>query len=142
MSWRTPTETDLAAYLSQSEIDAFRKDAAMDGTDPVERILSLSAEYVRGYIRSSSVAMSPTAKEIPEGMIPALMAYITVKVLLRIDLVVNESRAKAYSDALELFKAVGDGDYKVDSYGTTSDIGGGSNPAITVPVHILDDYPL
>lgn len=139
MPWRSPTESDLAAYVSQSEIDAYRKDSALDGSDPVAKLLMLSAAFVRGYVRTSGVAMSPASGEIPDGLIAPLMAYVTVKLLLRIDLEVNKSRADAFRDALDTFKAVGNRDYKVEPYGQTSDIGGGSNPAISVPDHILAD---
>ena len=36
-NWRTVDETDLAATLSQGEVDAFRADGPTDGSDPVAR---------------------------------------------------------------------------------------------------------
>ena len=43
-NWIEPTEADLAANLSQGEIDAFRRDGALDGTDPVAPLLGRFVE--------------------------------------------------------------------------------------------------
>ena len=45
-NWIEPTESDLAASLSQGEIDAFRQDASLDGSDPVARLLARTVAMV------------------------------------------------------------------------------------------------
>lgn len=60
MSWRTPTEADLVATISQKEIDAYKRSVSdTDSADPVGILIQRTAEFVRGFIRTGGVAMSP-----------------------------------------------------------------------------------
>ena len=49
MGWRAVDENDLAATLSQREIDAFRRSGGVDGSDPMVRLLSRTVAFVRGF---------------------------------------------------------------------------------------------
>jgi phage gp36-like protein len=137
MSWRTLTESDLNATLSAQEVEAFRRSADW-ASDPVEALLTRTAEYVRGYLRQSGVAMSPTAATIPEGLVSPACDYAAYDVLKRMPRDVARDRADARRAAVELFEAVAKGNYKVEPYGSDDDSGGGASPSFVVPDHILD----
>ena len=47
-NWRTVSETDLAATLSQAEIDAYRASGPIDGSDRVGALLERTVATVRG----------------------------------------------------------------------------------------------
>ena len=82
--WVEVTESDLAAVLSQSEIDAFRQDGSLDGSDSVAHILRLTVSTVRSYIScNGSVKMEPFGKCLPEGLIIPAMDYAAAKILKR-----------------------------------------------------------
>ena len=138
MSWRTPTEADLVATLSQKEIETFKRSSPMDAADPVSLLITRTAELVRGYLRTGGVAMSPTAATIPEGLISPAMDYAAFDVLKRIAVPISKERADARRDAVTLFNAVAKGEHKPEAYGETDDSGGGVSPTFTVPTHVLD----
>lgn len=105
--WRKPTVDDLAAALSQREIDAFRQSGGLGGADPAEAIVSEAAALVRSYIRSSgSVALSPEEGQIPESLIPCAMDWAAFQILKRLPVPVGEDRRKAYDDALAAFRDI------------------------------------
>ncbi|MBR2488493.1 MAG: hypothetical protein IKB52_05205, partial [Kiritimatiellae bacterium] len=89
-NWRTIEETDLAANVSQSEIDAYRADGALDGSDPVRQLLVSTVDAVRGYIScNGSVRMGPSGT-IPRGLVIPAMDYAMGKVLNRIGVPLSE----------------------------------------------------
>lgn len=111
MGWRKLTEEDLVASLSQKEVDAFRASAGL-GDDPVEAQLDAVAAFVRGCVRSGGrAALASGAGTVPESLVPAALDYLRWQVLTRQNLVVNESRTKAYEAALALFDRVRSGDF-------------------------------
>ncbi len=121
MAWRTITESDLLSALSGAEVEAFRRSADFE-TDPVERQIADAAEYVRGLIRSGGAAkLSSTEGALPPALIPATVDYLRYRLLTRHNIVVNESRTKAYEDALELFEKVRSGDYVPEGDGVEDD---------------------
>ena len=99
-NWRQITEADLAATLSQGEIDAFRRDGATDGSDPVASLLARTAGKVRVYISSNASVKMGAYPTIPEGLVSPACDLAAWDVLKRIDVVPNEAR-KAARDAAE-----------------------------------------
>ena len=119
--WRTVHEADLNASLSLNEIDAFRK-SALDG-EPVEAQIRQACSFVRGCIRTggSKVRMAPAEDWLPESLISPAMDYMRFNILTRMNLVVNESRTKAYENAKELFDQLLRGEFVPESDGPEDD---------------------
>lgn len=114
MAWRKVTESDLISSLSQKEVNAFRTSSEFEH-DPVEQLLAGIVAKVRGYIRASrTVALDPDESKIPEALVSDAMDYVRYEILTRMNLVVNESRTKAYERAVETFKEVANGTFKVE----------------------------
>lgn len=117
MGWRVCTLTDISATLSQDELDAYRRSAGFDGSDPVEELLTRTADLVRGYCAAGNVAMSPTVHEIPESLVSPAMDYAAVDILKRLPITVSETRLRAREQALQLFREIASGDYRPEPYG-------------------------
>lgn len=117
--WRQTTSDDLAATLSDMEIEAFRTSYTGDG-DPVLQLLNRTAALFRAAIRTGGRArMSQIPYAIPEAVISPAMDYTAYDVLKRIDIVPNEARTKARTDAQELLKRLEEGTFDVESDGET-----------------------
>ena len=116
-NWVKPTETDLAANLSQGEVDAFRADGALDGSDPVAPLLERTASLVRTWIASGGrcAKMGP-AGTIPAGLVIPAMDYAMAKVLNRINVPLSEDRRAALKRAEEIFDKIAKGEIAVESY--------------------------
>ena len=115
-NWRTVDETDLAATVSQGEIDAFRADGPTDGSDPVARLLQSTVDTVRGYIScNGAVRMGPSGT-IPRGLVIPAMDYAMGKVLNRIGVPLTEDRRKALEAATALFEKISQGAITPESY--------------------------
>jgi len=135
MGWRTADEADLAATLSQAEIDAFRASGAADGTDPVARLLARTAAFVRGFAaRNGNVAEGPPGT-LPESLISPAMDYAAADVLKRVGVPLSEDRRKAREDALKLFRDVAAGAYTPESDGAEESAPTGG-PAIEVVAEV------
>ena len=116
-NWIKPTETDLAANLSQSEIDAYRADGALDGSDPVAPLLERTAAFVRTSISAGGrcAKMGP-AGTVPAGLVIPAMDYAMGKVLNRINVPLSEDRRAALRRAEEIFDKLAAGDLAVEAY--------------------------
>ena len=116
-NWVKPTEADLAASLSQGEVDAFRQDGALDGSDPVAPLLDRTAAFVRTSIASGGrcAKMGP-AGTVPKGLVIPAMDYCMAKVLNRISVPLSEDRRNALKRAEELFEKIARGEIAVESY--------------------------
>lgn len=137
-NWRTVDENDLAATLSQGEIDAFRQDASLDGSDPVARLLSRTVAMVRGYIATNGkVRRMGRSGTLPESLISPAMDYAAADVLKRIDVQLNEDRRKARERAEDLFKDVAAGKYTPES-DDADDTASTDGPAIEVVCTVRD----
>lgn len=136
--WIRITEADLAASLSQGEIDAFRADGPLDGSDPVERLLALTVSTVRGYIScNGGVRMEPLGTMIPDGLVIPAMDYAAAKVLKRLNVPLSEDRREALRKAEELFDKIARGIITPESWtpeGEEITPGGKAvSPAATAP---------
>lgn len=115
-NWRTVDEPDLAATVSQGEIEAFRQDGPTDGSDPVARLLQSTVDAVRGYIScNGAVRMGPSGT-IPRGLVIPAMDYAMGKVLNRIGVPLTEDRRKALEAATALFEKISQGAITPESY--------------------------
>lgn len=120
--WRKPTEDDLAATLSQRELDAYRRSGSAGGAEPVEDLLARTAQMVRGYCRANhGVVMCRTEGTIPESLVSPAMDYAAYDVLKRLPAPVIEDRRRARDEAQKLFERVANGDF-------TPEAGEGGDP--------------
>ena len=144
-NWIEPTETDLAANLSQGEVDAFRRDGALDGTDPVAPLLDRTASLVRTWIASGGRCskMGP-AGTIPAGLVIPAMDYAMAKVLNRINMPLSEDRRAALKRAEEIFDKIARGEIAVENYVEEGEVEASASPASTpaaapaTPERLLD----
>ena len=116
-NWIEPTESDLAANLSQREIDAFRRNGALDGSDPVPSLLARTAALVRTWIASGGrCAKWGPLGTIPAGLVIPAMDFCMAKVLNRISVPLSEDRRNALRRAEEIFDKIATGALAVESY--------------------------
>jgi len=136
--WREVDESDLAATISQREIDAFRKDGPLDGSDPVARLLKRTTAMVRGYIATNGkVARMGPSGTLPESLVSPAMDYAAADILKRKGVPLNEDRRKARERAEDLFERVARGEYTPESDGA-DDASATDGPAIEVVCTVRD----
>ncbi len=128
-NWRTVDENDLAATLSQKEIDKFRRDVPADGSDAVARLLERTVSAVRGWI-----GCNPAVRMGPKGTIPCClvspaMDYAALDVLKRVDIDPTEARREARRKAEELFEKIATGQLGCESYAEDENAGDGTRHA-------------
>ena len=115
-NWREVDENDLAASVPQGAIDAFRQDGALDGSDPVARLLESTVSLVRSYCSmNGSVRMGPPGT-IPAGLVIPAMDYAMAKVLNRLAVPLSEDRRSALRKAEETFDNIAKGVITPESY--------------------------
>lgn len=137
-NWREVDENDLAASVSQGEIDAFRRDGGLDGSDPVARHLESTVALVRNYCSmNGSVRMGPPGT-IPAGLVIPAMDYAMAKVLNRLAVPLSEDRRNALRKAEETFDNIAKGVITPESYSENGEIDEDKRPA-TSPM--ADDGP-
>ena len=116
MAWIKPEEHNLASYLAQDEIDAFRQlmGYTNDGKakDPVALILEDTATMVRGYCH---VKLDSDPFTIPQSLLSSAMVVARYRILTRMAMDVNESRREDYSRAMEHLALVAKGEVLVES---------------------------
>lgn len=123
MAWRKPELRDIAAKLSQKELDAYRQHPDFESAaDPVTDLLELTAESVRGFCRTNKqVVMSPEGGSIPEALMSFAMDIAAYDVLTRINVRVGEDRKAKWEKALEWMDKVSIGNYIPESYNGEQD---------------------
>jgi hypothetical protein len=115
--WVEVTESDLASTIAQSEIDAFRADGPLAGTDPVVMLLKRTVSTVRGFIScNGGVRMEPSGIMLPEGLVLPAMDYAAAKLLKRINVPLSEDRREALRKAEELFDKIATGAITPESW--------------------------
>jgi len=145
-NWRTASETDLAATLSQGEIDAYRRQGPLDGGDPVAALLASTAALVRGWIASGGrCAKWGPGRSIPEGLMIPAMDYAMAKVLNRLDVPLNDDRRDALKRAEEIFDKIATGAIGVEPYAAedeeddpSQDVAGSPAFGVAAPPRLLD----
>ena len=117
-NWRKVDESDLAATISQQEIDAYRQSSSLDGSDPVERLLARTVALVRGYVATNGkVARMGPSGTLPESLVSPAMDYAAYDILKRVPVPVKEDRRRAREQAEALFKEIAAGKYTPESDG-------------------------
>ena len=145
-NWREPTEADLAATLSQDEVDAYRAGGPVDGSDPVASLLRDTAALVRGRIASGGrCAKWGPGWSIPAGLMIPAMDYAMAKVLNRQNLPLSEDRRDALKNAEDLFTKLAAGEIGVEPYAEegeeddpSQDVAGSPSFADAQPTRLLD----
>ena len=137
MAWREVDESDLAAVISQREIDAFRRDGSIDGSDPVPKLIGDNVAEARDAIATNGNVRLAPGSTLPAGCIPAAMEIAAYRLLKRISVNPNEARTAAFREAKEFFEKIADGKRTCESYGAddTATTGG---PAIEVVSTVRD----
>ena len=137
-NWRTVDEGDLAATLSQTEIDAYRASGPNDGSDLVSRLLARTVAMVRGYIATNGkVARMGPSGTLPESLISPAMDYAAADVLKRQSIEMTEDRRKARESAEALFERVSRGEFTPES-DVADDAAATDGPAIEVVSTVRD----
>ena len=117
--WRVATSDDLAATLSDQEIEAYRTSFTGEA-EPIELLLNRTAAMFRAAIRTGGRArMSRIPYAIPESVISKAMDYAAFDVLKRLDIAINDDRRKAREEAEDLLKRLERGEFEVESDGET-----------------------
>ena len=117
--WRKTTYDDLAATLSDMELQSYRTSFAGEG-DPIELLLNRTAARFRASIRTGGLSrLSRVPYAIPESVISPAMDYAAFDVLKRLDVPINEDRRRARTDAEDLLKRLEDAKFEVESDGET-----------------------
>ena len=118
MAWRKLTEEDLVAALSRDEVEAYRRDFE---TDPVPELLSQTANWARGYIRTNGlVRMDPTPETLPESCVGPAIDYTVIAILKRLMIEPNETRAQARQDAITYFRDISAGKNRPEDFDTAA----------------------
>ena len=121
MSWRKPDNEDLTATLSQVEVDEFNNSPDFRSQNNAsERVIADTAELVRGYIRKlenkGAIKMHPEDGYIPSGLMNPAMDIAAFKMLKRFNLEPTEARKRAYEEAMQTLRDVGDERMIPESY--------------------------
>ena len=133
--WRVPDTDDIAATLSQKEIDAYSRSAGFSA-DVVRRLVERTCDWVRDALRSNgNVRMSPVPFEIPSGTVSKAMDYLVVDILKRFSLPVSDPRKDARAAAEAYFAKVAAGEITPESYGADA-TDATSGPAAEVVVDV------
>lgn len=129
MAWRRLTEGDLAAYLSQREVEAYRRSADYTA-DAVASILAATGHLVRAHVRSGGVRVSPASEPaIPEALVPPALDYAAFDLLKRFRLPVPEDRREARRQAIDLFAHVAERKLAVEPDGEGEEAGASPSTA-------------
>lgn len=112
MSWKKPTNEDLVATLSQVEVDQFNNSPDFQTQNsPSERVIADAAEMVRGYLRKlenkGAIKIHPEDGFIPQGLMNPCMDIAAFKMLKRFNLEPTEARKRAYEEAMQVLRDVG-----------------------------------
>ena len=112
MAWRKPDNEDLTATLSQVEVDEFNNSPDFRSQNNAsERVIADTAELVRGYIRKlenkGAIKMHPEDGYIPTGLMNTAMDIAAFKMLKRFNLEPTEARKRAYDEAMQTLRDVG-----------------------------------
>ena len=129
MNWRTIDENDLSATISQGEIEAFRRDGSLDGSDPVARLLERTVDHVRGLVSCNGTVRMGPAGTIPASLISPAMDYAAYDVLKRQDIIPNDARTDARKRAEEIFDKIASGNLGCESYSEDGAIDEDKRPA-------------
>ena len=116
MAWRKPTQEDLVARLSQTEISAFARASTFE-TDAADGVLAQSAAFARDAMRSGGrCRLSPTDGEIPDGLFRPVLAIAILDLLNRFNVHPTEARREAARAAEDYLKDIAAGRIVPESF--------------------------
>ena len=116
MAWRKPTQEDLVARLSQTEISAFARASTFE-TDAADGVLAQSAAFARDAMRSGGrCRLSPTDGEIPDGLFRPVLAIAILDLLNRFNVHPTEARREAARAAEDYLKEIAAGRIVPESF--------------------------
>ena len=118
MSWRSLSARDVAAHLTQAEIDAYRQmgDFPSDA-DPVEDVCSAVAAECRMRLRKNFfVRLSPRQDELPPELISPAADIAVFKILKRFPQDISDPRRLAYENAVSLLQQIQNDEVRPESY--------------------------
>lgn len=116
MAWRKPTQEDLVARLSQTEISAFARASTFE-TDAAEGVLAQTAAFARDAMRSGGrCRLSPTDGEIPDGLFRPVLAIAILDLLNRFNVHPTEARREAARAAEDYLKEIAAGRIVPESF--------------------------
>jgi len=109
VAWRTLTEDDLSARLSDGEISAYRADAAWN-VNPPEKLLADAADFARGFILANRAAvMCKTEHSVPSMLVGPCVDIAVFDLLKRIGVGISEERTSAWRNANTLLEKIAEG---------------------------------
>lgn len=109
-NWRAITANDVAATLSQREVDGYQRSGG-DNLNPLGTLIERTTARVRLSVRSNGrVRMSPDAATLPLSLISPACDYMAFDILKRLDVEVGEDRRRARQQAIDLFDRIERGD--------------------------------
>lgn len=116
MAWRKPTQEDLVARLSQTEISAFTRASTFE-TDAADGVLAQTAAFARDAIRSGGrCRLSPVDGTIPEGLFRPVLAIAVVDLLNRFSIAPTDARREAAKAAEDYLKDIAAGRIVPEDY--------------------------
>ena len=142
--WIEVTEADLAATISQSEIEAYRRSGSHDGRDCVADLLSRTVAVFRSWISCNGAVHLGPPGTIPEGLVSPAMDYAAADLLKRIDRPLNEDRRRARERAEALCEKISQGVFAPESHTPSGTADDSTRPATAPafaapnPVRLLD----
>lgn len=117
MKWREATLEDLAAHISQEEIDAYRQSCDFQSqADPVQDLIVSVSQMVRGYCRKNFFVNMGPDSTIPNSLISPAMDIVVYKMLKRMPMEVLKSREYAYQQAMETLEQVAKDEMRPESH--------------------------
>lgn len=118
MAWRKLTLSDVAAHLSQDEMDIFRQSEDFHkGEDPILVLCEeVAAEFRMRLRKNFFVKLSPTVGELPPELISPACDVVVFKILKRFPQEPIEARKLAYNAAYELLKEIQNDECRPESY--------------------------
>ena len=116
-NWRQITANDVAATLSQREVDGYQRSGG-DNTNPLATLIERTTARVRLSVRSNGrVRMSPDATLVPLSLISPACDYMAFDILKRLDVEVGEDRRRARQQAIDLFDRIERGEVTPEGWG-------------------------
>ena len=116
MAWRKPTQEDIVARRSQTEISAFARASTFE-TDAADGVLAQTAAFARDAVRSGGrCRLSPTDGEIPDGLFRPVLAIAILDRLNRFNGHPTEARREAARAAEDYLKEIAAGRIVPESF--------------------------
>ena len=137
--WKIVTEADLAATISQREIDVFRRDAQPGASDPVEALLERTAARVRIYVASNRAVTMGEYPSVPASLVSTVCDLAAYDILKRFPVDVGADRKAARDAAEGLLKEIASGRIVPESSGSgSSSVAATPSSTHPAPIRLLD----